>query len=360
MTSHRLGGHSVIDGRLVLDPAISARLRELAAAADYDSVWPRENIQLLNGADVPRWSVRPDYGGVGLSGLELQEAYHELGRACLTTAFILSQREAAARRLDTSRDRPIAQEMLPRLAKGELWSTVGVAQLTSSRQHLGPTLKARVTPATLHLDGYVPWVTGAAASDFLIIGAIDEADAPLLAVVPKESKGLRIASPMDLVALRGSCTTEVHFDGVALDRKFLLEDRPELVNAGDGAGGLTTSCLALALAAGALDHLVQESKARPELTSMIERLKHRHDELWKELADLAQSAEPDASRFPRLRAAATQTALRTTQAALTASKGMGFVQPHPAQRWARQALFFLVWSCPRPTAQAVMESLCEV
>ena len=55
-----------------------------------------------------------------------------------------------------------------------------------------------------------------------------------------------------------------------------------------------------------------------------------------------------------VRAQANTLVLRSTQAALTAAKGVGFVRPHPAQRWARQALFFLVWSCPRPAAEATI------
>ena len=58
-----------------------------------------------------------------------------------------------------------------------------------------------------------------------------------------------------------------------------------------------------------------------------------------------------------LRAKANALVLRATQAALTACKGVGFVHPHPAQRWARQALFFLVWSCPRPAAEATLDIL---
>jgi hypothetical protein len=49
--------------------------------------------------------------------------------------------------------------------------------------------------------------------------------------------------------------------------------------------------------------------------------------------------------------------LRATQAALAAAKGTGFVVGHPAGRWCREALFFLVWSCPRPVAAA---NLCEL
>jgi hypothetical protein len=39
--------------------------------------------------------------------------------------------------------------------------------------------------------------------------------------------------------------------------------------------------------------------------------------------------------------------LRAGQAALTASKGAGFVAGHPAERLVRESMFFLVWSCPQ-------------
>ncbi|RMF36913.1 MAG: acyl-CoA dehydrogenase, partial [Planctomycetota bacterium] len=58
-----------------------------------------------------------------------------------------------------------------------------------------------------------------------------------------------------------------------------------------------------------------------------------------------------------LRQRANSLVLRSTQAALTAAKGAGFVATHPTGRWAREALFFLVWSCPQPVAAA---NLCEL
>jgi hypothetical protein len=50
-------------------------------------------------------------------------------------------------------------------------------------------------------------------------------------------------------------------------------------------------------------------------------------------------------------------ALRTSQAALAAAKGVGYVVGHPAGRWCREALFFLVWSCPQGVMTA---NLCEL
>jgi alkylation response protein AidB-like acyl-CoA dehydrogenase len=64
-----------------------------------------------------------------------------------------------------------------------------------------------------------------------------------------------------------------------------------------------------------------------------------------------------AEKAATLRARANSLVLRATQAALTAAKGTGFLKEHPAQRWARQALFFLVWSCPRPAAEATLAYL---
>ena len=58
-----------------------------------------------------------------------------------------------------------------------------------------------------------------------------------------------------------------------------------------------------------------------------------------------------------LRARANSLVLRATQAALAAAKGTGYVVGHPAGRWCREALFFLVWSCPQGVLNA---NLCEL
>jgi hypothetical protein len=58
-----------------------------------------------------------------------------------------------------------------------------------------------------------------------------------------------------------------------------------------------------------------------------------------------------------IRQRANSLVLRATQAALSAAKGTGYVLGHPAGRWCREALFFLVWSCPQPVSAA---HLCEL
>jgi hypothetical protein len=123
-----------------------------------------------------------------------------------------------------------------------------------------------------------------------------------------------------------------------------------------GTGGLETSCLAIGLAGAAIDYLSGEAKTRPELRVSADRLEQTRQGLRQEMHRLAE-AGCTAESAAALRARANSLVLRATQAALTASKGSGFLRQHPAQRWARQALFFLVWSCPRPAAEATLAEL---
>jgi hypothetical protein len=66
---------------------------------------------------------------------------------------------------------------------------------------------------------------------------------------------------------------------------------------------------------------------------------------------------PTAGAHEPLRAQANSLVLRSTQAALLAARGSGFVADHPAGRWCQEALFFLVWSCPQAVQDA---NLCEL
>lgn len=348
-------------GPVASPPMIATNCRDAwlqgAATANEQLLWPERSIRALREAEACRWSIGQEFGGWDWPVVKCFEGYAAVGRCCLTTAFIFSQREAVVRRLRVSRDRPLARAWLPRLAEGSVWASVGVAQLTSSRQHLGPSLRIERQGQRFRLQGHVPWLTGAAASDLLLVGARDAEGNPFLAGIPKGTPGCVIQPPLELLALRGSLTTEVHFQDVELDDAWLLEDRAERIGAGDGAGGLTTSCLALALVQAAVDGLDREAQDRPYLADLKNRFEQTHARLWDELLSLAQQPMAPSTALIRMRARATEAALRATQTLLTVCKGVGFVHPHLAQRLARQALFFLVWSCPRPTADALLECL---
>lgn len=333
-------------------------LADFAGAADAQLVWPAASWNVLRQAGVLGWSIPTEYGGMGLGTVELLEGQARLAAVCLTTCFILSQREAAVRRILDHGSEEIRHILLPPLAGGETFTTVGLSQLTTSRQHGKPSLTAYEASDRIRFDGVIPWVTGAAHADFILIGATLEDGRQVLAFLHRDRSGVTVGPPLELMALQGSLTAEVRCANVEVDRRWVLAGPVERVmgTGGGGPGGLETSCLALGLAAAATEYLLRESASRPELRPIAERTEAARQTLWKELLELAEGKrEPE--QAAALRGKANTLVLQSTQAALTASKGTGFLRNHPAQRWARQAMFFLVWSCPRPAAEATLAYL---
>jgi alkylation response protein AidB-like acyl-CoA dehydrogenase len=335
-----------------------ARLTTGANSADANPVWPSASWDALRDSGALRWCIPAEYGGRGLDGVDILDGYEKLAGACLTTCFILSQRDSACRRLRDSNNELLCRRLLPSLAAGTSFATVGLSQLTTSRQHTSPALRATIGGNRITLDGDIPWVTGATHADHMVIGAVIEDGRQILVVLPRGVAGVEIEPPLPLMALEGSITAEVHCRNASLDREWLLSGPADRVLASGrgGTGGVETSCLGIGLAGAAIEYLSGEARNRPDLREITERLAQGRQVLRTEMAGLVQRAyTPDEAAA--LRGRANSLVLRATQAALTASKGTGFLRNHPAQRWARQALFFLVWSCPRPAAEATLQTL---
>jgi butyryl-CoA dehydrogenase len=334
-------------------------LRDAADSADTSCEWPAASWQRLRQAGVLAWSVPREHGGAGWPVSKLLAGYEQLAGACMTTAFILSQREGAVRRLVGSPNVELSRRFLPKLASGELYASVGLSQLTTSRQHKAPVLTATETPEGFRLDGEIPWVTGADQAALVTIGATLADGRQVLLGLPRGQTGVVIEPPLPLMALAGSRTSSLRLSDVTLGREWLIAGPVERVMAGKpgGAGGLETSCLALGLAGAAIDYVLQEAEQRADLLMAAQSLRDARIQLQTRMDALALAPTPTSEVLVAVRVDCTRLALQATQVAMTVAKGAGFVAPHPVQRWARQALFFLVWSCPRPAAEGLIGSL---
>jgi butyryl-CoA dehydrogenase len=334
-------------------------LREGADSADRSPEWPATSWQRLRDAGALAWSIPREHGGAGWPTSKLLAGYGQLAGACMTTAFILSQREGAVRRLVGSSNAELVRRFLPGLARGEFYASVGLSQLTTSRQHKAPVLTATETSAGFRLDGEIPWVTGADQAALVTIGATLADGRQILLGLPRGQPGVVVEPPLPLMALAGSRTSSLRLSNVELGREWLIAGPLEKVVSGKpgGAGGLETSCLALGLARSAIEYVQHEAEQRPDLDAAAESLVAARARLQSQLASLALALTPTAESLVAIRVGCTQLALQATQVAMTVAKGTGFVAPHPVQLWARQALFFLVWSCPRPAAEGLIGSL---
>lgn len=334
------------------------RLGGLTGELDRTNDWPAEQLGLCGDYGVYTWFQGPAWGGQDWGPVDLLRGYLRLSAACLTTTFVITQRSGACQRIAGSDNEAAKERWLLDLAAGRKFATVAISHLTTSRRHLGrPVLAASETAAGFRLDGYSPWVTGGHHADVIVTGATLADGRQILLAVPTDLAGVECPPPPQLVGLSSSHTGEVHCHGVEVDRSCLLAGPVENVmklGHGAGTGGLQTSTLAIGHAGASIAYIEDQSQQRPELGLAAAELRREQAALELDLLGLAQGAAT--CNQEQLRAQANSLALRASQSALTVAKGTGYVVGHPAGRWCREALFFLVWSCPAPVSAA---NLCQ-
>lgn len=339
-------------------------LLQLSAAAretDLRGEWPKRQFGQLAACGVLGWVIPVEFGGSAVSAEALVYGYERLAAACLTTTFVLTQRNGACQRIVGSEHDDIKAELLPELAAGERFATVGVSHLTTSRQHVRkPAVSAREGQDTFEIAGQIPWVTGAPHADFVVTGGTCDDGQQILIALPTSAEGVRVESPAPLLALNGSQTASIDVNNVQVDRRYLLAGPVEAVmqqGTGGGTGSVATSSLAVGLSVRTLELLAEEATRRPDLQAPVEQFQAEIKELRRDLYAAARgecTAQTPQLTNESIRRRANSLALRSTQALMAASKGAGFVSGHPAERSIREAMFFLVWSCPQPLMQAAL------
>ncbi|TWT42464.1 acyl-CoA dehydrogenase family protein [Botrimarina hoheduenensis] len=339
-------------------------LARRAGELDRTGDWPAEQLRRCGEAGVFEWFLPIEYGGQGWDDVAITRGYLQLAQACLSTTFVITQRVGACKRIAGSTNEALKQALLPGLVSGKTFATVGISHLTTSRRHLAtPVLSAEPTADGYTLNGYAPWVTGAQSADQVVVGAVlvengRPTNAELLVVVDTLDPAVKAPDPFPMVALSASKTGALQLNGYQASRSQVIAGPVEKVltqGSAGAAGGPQTSTLAVGAASASLDLLAREADRRPELHEAHAALSAEHSDLECDLIAAAKG-EPACSS-EQLRQRANSHVLRASQAALTATKGAGYLADAQAGRLCREALFFLVWSCPAPVQAA---SLCEL
>jgi alkylation response protein AidB-like acyl-CoA dehydrogenase len=310
---------------------------------DAEHDWPEQLLR--EHADAMHWAMPREFGGEELDPLELHLRYEQLARKSLSLALILTQRDSAVGILAAAADRKRLADV-----RDGAFVTVGIAQLTTSRQGGTPALRLD----NGRLRGVIPWATGAAKARYVVSGAVAERGQVLIAL-PTDAPGVRVEPPMSLVALADTWTSSVGCDDVAVaDDMILLGPAPSVLSLRRKSVPIPQAFLALGLARGALDLIAGHDSDRAR--KLRERFAGQIDAAHARVIDACRPGA-DAALVPLLRGECNDLALRTTHAAVALYKGTALLLSHPAQRLAREALFLLVWSCPDPVIDCTIDLL---
>ncbi len=336
--------------------ALRTALGDLNGHGDDPRNWPGAAWKLLVERGVGAASV-PGTGTLSPVWIGI-----ELAQIDLTVAFVWSQYQAAVQRI--ARGSPALRERwLLRLATSGEYATVGLSHLTTSRNRgPGPAVLAEPVDGGYRLTGTIPWVTGAAHAAILVVGGTCADGRQLLMALEPRTGEFSCPTTQSLLALSGSQTVPVTLTNAFVPAEAVIAGPVENVMSqpasGGGAGSLMTSALAVGHALGILEAWRNEPELSADAIAIEARLTKIAEALRDEVLAAVEQATVDAAGF-RLRS--TRLVLQVSQGFLTAAKGAGFITGHPAERMAREALFFLVWSCPQAVAGELLQGFasCE-
>jgi alkylation response protein AidB-like acyl-CoA dehydrogenase len=335
-----------------LDTA-ATRIAARATDLDRSGAWPETDLVDLKRADVLPWAIPGDDAP---TLLKLHQAYERIAAASVSTALIWTQRDAAVDLIAGSTASACREELLDQAT--DRWFTVGIAQLTTSRQGGTPAVAATPVAGGWQLSGTIPWCTGGPTADVIVAGAALPDRRHILVALDRTQPGVIPGPPMELVALRSTHTSEVRLDKVFVAaHRVLRPPAATVLNNRHTSLTLGQTFIATGLCRSALNLIATHDSDRGR--AAFARLDSQLESLRTEVRDLSQPGrEPDATAAnARLRGACNDLAVRSTHTAVALFKGASLQLDHPAQRLAREAMFLLVWSCPNPVIDCTVDLL---
>jgi alkylation response protein AidB-like acyl-CoA dehydrogenase len=227
------GDPSLSEGQKLLRDEVrrfcEERIRPGVAERDRSHTFPRDILAELGEMGLLGMTVDEEYGGSGLSGLELVIVIEEIARVCPSVAVSLSvSNSVCCWPINKFGRDGLKERVLPVLASG---ASLGGFALTEpgSGSDAGAMQTAAVRDADEWiLNGEKAWITNAGAAEFYVALARTDPQAGHRGisafVVPADCPGLSIGSPEEKLGLRASLTAPVLFEDCRIPAGHLLGD----------------------------------------------------------------------------------------------------------------------------------------
>lgn len=267
--------------------------REAAREWDRGNIYPQEVMKKLAGMGLMGLTVEERYGGAGIDIYATMAVIEELAKRSVAVAcpYIMAVCYAGMN-LGESGSEAQKQELLPRVAAGELLFAYGLSEPNVGGDLAMVETSARIEGEDLVINGAKRWCTGAHIADYIFCllrtGPKEEKYKNLsIVLVPPMLPGITI-TPLGHVGIRGVETKDVTFDDVRVPLANVLGG-PEMIGRGwqQLAGRalevekLELSACALGLSEAALDDAWRYAEERTQFGGLIAQ----HQSIRHELAE---------------------------------------------------------------------------
>jgi alkylation response protein AidB-like acyl-CoA dehydrogenase len=325
----------------------TARVRQIMASSDGMSPELHDEIAKLGWHSL---LIPAEYGGAGLSMLDMALLLEECGYAALPGPFLFSS-VLAAWALSAGAPERLKHKWLAALGEGRALGTLAVAEANDSLNPADFSTRARSESEGFVLNGTKMFVPYPHLADFLLVAArTDDGDIALFAV-NRDAPGVQVKlhHSLDLTRRVGM----VELAGVKVNTDAVLQAGPHFYHRLLAIGAVAIAADSLGGMERALEMAVEYSKIREQFGKPIgayQALQHAAAEIVADLeparsllwyAAHAQDAVPaDALRSASMvKARMCEAFMRNTDKAVLMHGGIGFTWDHDIHLWFKRARF---------------------
>jgi alkylation response protein AidB-like acyl-CoA dehydrogenase len=240
------------------------RVRALMATeTGYDAeLWQAMADQGFTALTIPE-----EYGGLGLSLVELIAVAEEMGRACLPGPFLSTL--WAASLIEQAGNEGQRKQYLEPISAGEMKATVALLEESADWNSDSVQLRAEKDGKAYRLRGAKHFVTDASIADVIIVVARD-GDGLVLLPVEKGAEGVTVTATPGIDATRKLYTVE--FDSVAIPGTNALAFTTKTKEALEAATDIANVAICAEMLGGmqwTLENTVEYAKTRQQFGKPI-------------------------------------------------------------------------------------------
>jgi alkylation response protein AidB-like acyl-CoA dehydrogenase len=333
--------------RSVATSALAPRAEETDRA---DRV-PAENLQALADAGLFGLAGPQPDGRPSPPPPEVRAVHEALAGACGATFFVWAQHHTPVRLLVRTPNAALRERWLDTLCAGRSLAGVMFAYL----RWASPAVRATEVPGGYRVAGVAPWATSWGMADtFAVAASLPGGQVVWFLRDGRADAAVRSSPPLELAVMQSTSTVRVAFEDLFVPEEDVLlvepletwrrQDRITTSQPSPAALGVAdTSCRLLAeRAAERGDHAIKDA-AGALGTELADSRQRAYD-----LADAPIPDQPGHAFDAHLvhlveaRVSNLEIAQKASRALITALGGGAMARTHPAQRLAREALFYFV------------------
>lgn len=348
------------DQQAIQDMARQFATKELtpnAAKWDQTKHFPVDVIRRAGELGFCAVYTRPDVGGTGLSRLDASIIFEELAAGCPATTAYITIHNMVTWMIDNFGSEALRQEWCPRLANAELLGSYCLTEPNAGSDAGSLRTKAEKKGDKYILNGTKAFISGAGATDILIVMARTGDDTPKgisCFMVPAKTPGISYGENEKKLGWNCQPTRIVNLDNVEIPAAYLMGAEGEgfkIAMKGLDGGRINIGTCSVGAAQAALTAAQKHMLVRKQFgknLSQFQALQFRVADMATELVAARQMIRLAASKLDHkdsgatvycamAKRFATDIGFNICNEAIQLFGGYGYTQEYPVERLMRDS-----------------------